>query len=157
MNINDVLNTIKRKLGSTHFVLPLSDDNIVEIIKNDTIPTFSSFFPYLKNIRLTNDHKIAEGVYQIPLEEFNVFGVMKVYPLFTGFDDPRYNGYNYPKDLFTTIIGNDLGNMASQPLTFMFTPPNTIEIFPKYYNQNYIDVQIKTVHPDDLFDHKFLK
>jgi hypothetical protein len=42
-------------------------------------------------------------------------------------------------------------NIAKQPVTFNFYPPNQVEIFPKYYLPDNLDLQIKVVHGDDLF------
>ena len=45
MNPNLILNKVKRKLGVSTFKLPFNDDELIQILFEDTLPTFSKYFP----------------------------------------------------------------------------------------------------------------
>ena len=47
-----LLNKVKRRLGIKTFVLPMSDEELLEVLYEDTIPLFSVYFPRPATIKL---------------------------------------------------------------------------------------------------------
>lgn len=77
--MTDLLNKIERRLGTIPLNLPdnLKKDKWADIIKSDTIPTFSRFFPHKIRIMIDGS-RIKDGFYYIDesvTENFDIIGV----------------------------------------------------------------------------------
>lgn len=73
-NWNNLLGYIKRNLGAKLNLLELSDDEIIEGLKEDVISYFSQYSPCKKGIYINRDNKItgltkAPNAYRIPFPE----------------------------------------------------------------------------------------
>lgn len=49
---NTLLNKCKRLLGIKTFILPVDDDELLDILYEDTLPTFSRFFPRYAKLKI---------------------------------------------------------------------------------------------------------
>lgn len=58
-NWNNLLNYIKRNLGSKYNLLELSDDEIIEGIKEDVIPFFSQYSPDKIHVSLSERNRVT--------------------------------------------------------------------------------------------------
>lgn len=74
-----LLNKIERRLGTKPLNLqePMRKEDWVEVIKSDTIPTFSRFFPHQIRI-MVDGSRIKNGMYYIDesvTENYDIIGV----------------------------------------------------------------------------------
>jgi hypothetical protein len=154
INPTSLLRHIKRKIGASHRPLPLSDEEILDTIYQETIYTFSNYFPFMYNVNINAGRDQApgqEGVYILNTDGLELIGVAK---FFRGYG--MYSGEFYPnfqsQDFFMGQMSADLSSAMQVPDTFEFIPPNRVEIFPKYANANAYDMMftVKCVHPQHL-------
>lgn len=148
-----ILRYIKRNLGASHRPLPISDEDIIDIIQDDTLTTFSNYFPYLYNVEIKATNRVPNraGVYFIDgdgLEILGVFDVKRTHgsPFLEGYAD----SYVSAVDGMSHQLITDISSYTQVPTTFEFLPPNMVEVFPKnYFNENML-VTLKCVHPAHL-------
>jgi len=152
LNPSKVLKHIELMLGATHQILEFDADDIMNIIFEKSLPTFSIYYPYF--CEHTVKYKECEvknraGRYYLKTN-LEIIGVSK---LLTN------NAYNVSGshiagllsgDPVTRQIEADMASMYYQPTTFEFHAPNMIEIFPK--SSWYADffVELKCVHPNHM-------
>jgi hypothetical protein len=133
--------------------IDMSTEDLMTCLENVTLPIFSSFLPHEENVEvdLFKDRafKNQEGIYVIRAEDggAKLIGVSKVIDF--EFEFGTFPRSHNPFDL----IANDHFEAATRgPSTFKFTPPNTLEIFPKYWNsfRGNILVRCKFIHENHL-------
>jgi hypothetical protein len=151
LTLTTVLEYIEYRLGASHAeVLELTKFDMVQTIRKVTIPTFSSYYPALYNIKVDCKADMVDnqlGVYYIKTEH-KILGVTKLLPWssdVTGRVSDRL--FHDPIDQF---IANSMDGINVTPLTFDFIPPNKFEIFPKYSVYGHMLVQIKAQHNEHL-------
>lgn len=158
LNLSYVLQYIKRMLGASHRPLPIGDDEIIDIIKMESLYTFSNFYPYQFNISLTQNNivKGEQGVYYLDGQGLEILGVSKVFrrePTDLGYYGTGYYGSQTimsPVEVLSAQISTDLTSMGQVPYTFNFIPPNRVELFPKNIIDEDIIVTVKALHPEHL-------
>lgn len=154
MSPSILLGHIKAYMGNITRVIPITDDEIMEIVYQETLPVFSSYFPYFKYITVNVDRDQTErpGVYRIIHEpELTLLGVVEVLrdPIYSS-GAPYYMPYFNTTNVFEAQAAADLNSMTTVPTTFRFFPPNIIEIFPKYcYSYDFM-VKCMFEHPKHL-------
>jgi len=148
-----LLRHIKAQLGSTTRVLPISDDEILEIIEEETLPTFSKYYPYMYRVYVGKedklDYKEARSVYVMKTDGLEILGVAKVFRTDGSYNECRYPYYN-TNNIFDIAIANNYLSVASTPETFAFYPPSLIELFPKNWVDKEFLVICKCIHPKSL-------
>ena len=95
VNVNDTIQFIKRKLGYPSVSIELSDNDIADIIKNESLILFEKYVPYLGRriiIKGSKKFRIKKNLYWVidPLDR-EVFWVQSVYP-----EEAEYLANNYP-------------------------------------------------------------
>lgn len=151
---SSLLSYLKASLGTIVRVCPITDDEIMRIVYNETLPTYSSFFPYYIRINVspTTDSTDEQGIYRIRTEpNISILGIAEVLrePL-NASSGSYFPPYFDSTDIFTFQAAMDLHSMCTVPTTAKFYPPDRVEVFPKY---NYMyDFLLKTrcVHPRHL-------
>lgn len=151
MNPTDVLQYIELNLGASLQVLELDAYEIMDVVRTQTIPTFSSYYPNYEYLTI----HVAED--KVP-NRFNTFylktdreilGVSKVLA-------ENYMGNSglplayYDSDPINRQMTADIASMYLQPITHEFESPNIVSVFPKTQLLGDFTVQIKTVHPEHL-------
>lgn len=144
----EVLREIETRLGASIQILELSEEDIMKIIQQSTIRTFSIYYPLRQTTIIhPKSDKVPErtNVFYIK-SDLEIIGVSKVLaenyfgntglPMATIDSDPVYRQ-------FTT----DLQSMFVQPITFDFESPNLVEIFPKRMLVGDFTLEYKAVHP----------
>lgn len=99
-NWNDILKYIKRKLGTKLNLLELSDDEIVQNLKDDVVPYFSQYSPAKHELVLTSSDRVtdlpkgsSQWTYKIPVPDGTyIIDIFDVYLNMssTQNDDPFY-------------------------------------------------------------------
>lgn len=136
--INDIIRHIKGRLGAYTRKLEISDEAIISILEQETLPTLSVYFPYYIDYILdTEDSRLPDtrNQFYLPseIEGFYLLGVERVLPAMGGSQStgmgnvyggvmPSINNYINMK-LDATIL-----SAFMIPDTFTFFPPNTIRL-----------------------------
>lgn len=154
INPTTLLRHIKAQLGATTRPLPLTDDEIMEIVIEETLPTFSKFYPYFYNLSVdprtdTLESKKQKSVYIMNTQGMEVLGVARVYRTDGSAADNRYPYYN-TNNIFDIAIANNYLSATEVPQTFQFYPPNLIELYPKNFSNTPFVVIAKCIHLPSL-------
>jgi hypothetical protein len=147
-----LLRYLKRKLGASHRPLPLNDKDILDIVMEESIYTFSKYYPLMWGFDIDPiKDKVPgkEGVYFIRSKETEGVELLGVAKVFRG--ETMYN----TRRIFMDSAGNaanvqmltDLLSFTDIPDTFEFIPPNKVEVFPKFIDSRGFMVVGKIVHP----------
>lgn len=153
INPTSLLRHIKMKLGASHRPLPITDEEIMETVYQESLYTFSMYYPFMYNVAVKGKRDAVpgeQGVYYLSeAEGLEVLGVAK---MFRG--EGYINGGIYPRftadNAFDMQIHADVTSMIQIPDTFHFHPPNKVEIFPKYVSNHDLLFVVKCIHPKHL-------
>lgn len=166
LNPSSMLDRAKRKLGIKTFILPFTDDELMQVLYEDTLPVFSIYFPrYLRHMVNLNTLKNAENVNGLKrryflnmteLKDVQIIDIEDVTTVQSFLDEFNWNNQNMGGlDAYsmTANLYNDavIESMMSTPITFKFEPPNILN----FENSACIlngDVEIKFLvcHAQDL-------
>jgi len=150
VNPTTLLRHIKAQLGATTRPLPFSDKDILEVVEEETLPTFSKYYPYMYPIMVDPKTDALESdtfksVFNMNTNGLEVLGVKGTYRTDGMASDARYPYYN-TNNIFDIAIANNYLSMTQVSDTFAFYPPNIIELFPKMYDTRPFMVIVKCVH-----------
>lgn len=142
--MNRILRKVKLKLGASARKLELSDDEIIEIIKENTMRTFSIYSPYEERVTIIPEkHQIKTldklDTYIIPTNS-DIINIKELVLPSMG-NAPGFVG-----------IGSDMGIVDFDPQitpTTRFVRPNRLEVYPNLSQAvNHFVLIINVVHPD---------
>lgn len=152
-NLTDCVRYIHRNLGSKVIIPELTPGEIVRIVTQESLKTFSKFFPHVVRIPLSDEHKIPNklGFYKIPnMEDLEAIKIRSYF---------ANNSYAFTNGVATIPMSlNPIGSQmysdylsaVSTPITFNYWVPDIIETYPKHGRFNDVLIEIETVHPDHL-------
>jgi hypothetical protein len=145
-----LLRHIKAHLGSNNRPLPITDDEILEVVVEETLPTFSKYYPYMYPLYVNPEEDCIKSdeyksVYVMNTQGMEVMGVANVYRTDGATADNRYPYYN-TNNIFDIAIANNYLSATAVPETFAFYPPSIIELYPKNFSQNKFLVISKCIH-----------
>lgn len=146
------LRYIHRMLGSSVQVIELSDEEIMRVVYQESLITYSKYFPYLYRLTITTKDSVGQGyenVYRIPNKDrLEILGIHKVWLDNTN----QFGGLLLPlvNDPINSQLLNDALSATLSPTTFEYNPPNLVVIRPKIRNMQYALVELKAVHPRHL-------
>lgn len=151
-----VIRYINSRLGSTVQYIELSEKDIMKIVYQQSIQTFSQFFPYLPMVVLTAADKInptrqSNNDYRIP-NPWNL-QLLSIQKSILTSSEMYGGGWIGPflTNPIDTILLNDRISMMIPPTIVEFWPPNKVTIKQNYYNMSgKICIQFKAVHPQHL-------
>lgn len=154
INSTYIIQYIEKMLGYHFNELEIDSEEILNNIKQDTLITYSKYFPYQKNILLNEADKVKgrEGAYYINTK-LKILGVSQVVTNNTAFTDPYLSVANIRQgslDRFSMIQMADFSSMYNNPLTFSFEHPNVVVIQPTLIDASNTLVKINAVHPDNF-------
>jgi hypothetical protein len=159
--INEIVNHVKSRLGMTHRRLELSEEDIVNLLQTETLPTLSVYFPFYLEYMLDTQTTLVEGMgntYNLPTElmGFRIIGCEKV------IDSLGYtasSGMNFGilgtdmvssmTNFMNTKLSNGLTMAMLPPTTFQFMPPNLLRVHNTYSGRNLFTV-LKSTHRKDF-------
>ena len=156
INPTSLLRHIKMMLGVPYKEIPISDADIMDIVFEETLYTFSSFYPYKVDITINSDDAVPgkTGVYFLDTseqmgEELDILNVNRMFR-----EDGLYTTSMYPvyreADWTDLQLTADLTSAVQVPTTFKFFTPNKIEVFPKSNTYFKFLVEVNCVHPKHL-------
>lgn len=148
LNPTDLLQYIELNLGASIQILELTPNEIMDVVRTQTLPSFSIYYPLFINIDILPERdKVPNRFNCFYLKtEHEIIGVSKVLA-------ENYMGNAglplayYDSDPLNRQITADLASMYLQKITFDFESPNIVSIFPKTTLLGSFTVQLKVVHP----------
>ena len=147
-----VLRYIHRMLGTAVQEIELSDEEIMRVVFQESLLTYSKFFPYHYKETLKSSDSIGGGydnVYRLPNKEhLDIIGVHRVWLS----NMNQFGGNLLPliNDPFQTQLLNDMLSQTITPTTFSYEAPNLVTIRPKIYHMGGALIELNAVHPKHL-------
>lgn len=159
--LNEIVNHIKSRLGASYRKLELSDDQLVQILQQETLNAVSVYNPFFLEYNLDLLSSKIEGsdnTFNVPLEVggFRTIGVERVYSS-SGGSNAGLNTFN--------ILGTDLltamNNYANSklmagfattmmpPETFQYIHPGLLRLF-NLQTSNRAFIVLRTTHRKDF-------
>ena len=151
MNPTDVLQYIELNLGASLQVLELDSNDIMSVVRTQTLPTFSIYYPNYQLLSITPaKDKVPNRFNTFYLKtDAEIIGVSKVLA-------ENYMGNSglplayYDSDPINRQMTADIASMFLQPITFAYEAPNILSVYPKTQLLGKFTVEVKTVHPEHL-------
>lgn len=153
LNPTIVIRHIRRQLGAIAYDLELSDEEMMQVVFQHTLPVFSTYFPYRYRVLVGPKDEIVAGkaCYLLPNEDnMEIVGISKV-------SLGNYYGYNYTSTMtqglsnpYNNQIFNDFMSQTQTRVTWHYLPPNHIEIYPRILDQSKALITVKAIHPKHL-------
>jgi len=150
INPTQVLRHIERKLGASHYQLELSREDIIQTVIDETLPTFSNYFPYEHSLLIDPAQDRVEGHIGVQYlkTDFDIVGISKV--LINNVEAGLPNISSFYSNPFDMAMQNTLESMVVNPTTYRWVSPDKIEIFPKNTLIRELLVVLKVVHPKHM-------
>jgi hypothetical protein len=133
-NWNDILNYIKRNIGIKFNQLELTDEEIVDGLKNDVLPLFSQFVPlkkqtYISSNDLVEKRSFGSGlwIYKLPVDE-------QIIDITNAFPNEYYSSDKYTDPFYDTKYSRE--NIRQNRISS--SDPQGIEMF--FADQVYSDI-----------------
>lgn len=146
-----VLRYINRMLGAVVQEIELSEEEIMRVVFQESLQTFSKFFPYIYEMTLRQDELIDPRAsrWRIPNDErITILGIHNVLP--SG-NVHNVGGYiPYTLNPFDSQINRDMASMTMTPFTWKFIQPNEFILYPKVIHTMPVSIFVKAVHPQHL-------
>lgn len=147
-----VLRYLNRMLGASLQELELTEDQMMRVVFQESLMTFSKYFPYKFKIPVKRSDSIGGGysnVYKIPNDDhIEILGVHRVW-----LDNMnQFGGSLLPlvNDPLQQQLLNDTLSMIITPVTFRYEAPDLITIRPKIERIGTAMIEVKGVHPKHL-------
>ena len=132
----NVLDYIKLEMGAYVLDLELSDDEIIEIIKQHTLPLFSRYSPLIRYYYVTDEDNLirTEPTYVYQIKNFD-YRILKILEIIAKPDILDYN-----QNIAATLYSGDITNLLGQNYmlqskstvlatdSYEFFPPDKIEL-----------------------------
>ena len=153
LSSTEVLRYINRRLGASVQLLELSEKDMMNVVYQETLPTFSQYFPFLPTCVLTAKDRIGKSKteYRIPNPwNLEILGIHK-YVLSS--NEALGGGWISPflANPIDSMLTSDRLSYLVTPLIVNFLPPNRIQIKQNYYNLIYnICICFKCTNPRHL-------
>lgn len=128
-----LLGKLKRKLGLFYLKLPIEDKDLLTIIDEDTIPTYSIYFPQELRVDITEADKVPGSKNTFFIDEKHIGDGVNIVDieLIYGTYDPVTTGMFYPlnpTDVINLQMSLDLTSAIGEPIAYNYIPPNKIEV-----------------------------
>jgi len=145
------LRYINRNLGAVLQELELTDEEMMRVLFQETLPTYSKYFPYKYRMQVGNADFIQGSLntYEIPnTDNLEIIGIHKVFIS----NMAQFGSTMIPLSYnpFETQVFNDYVSMTVTPVTWTYIPPNQVTVFPKIVNYQSAILEVKAVHPKHL-------
>ena len=129
-------------------------DDLMRCLEEVTLPIFSAFFPREETIVVDTNRDRAyedrDGIYVIRAQEggTDLVGVSKI----IDFEYDHFHYHPVVQNPFDLIAMDHAVAATRGPSTFKFSPPNILEVFPKFWNtyRGNLLVKCKFVHFSNL-------
>ncbi len=147
-----VLRYLNRMMGISVQDLEITDDEMMRVVFQESLPTYSKFFPYYFRMLLTKDYVLDSkrpNTYKLPNDDnLEIFGIHRIW-----LDNMnQFGGSMLPlvNDPYTSQLLNDYLSATITPVTWDFYAPDILTIRPKIDFSREALVEVKAVHPTHL-------
>ena len=151
--LTDCVRYVQRNLGTKLIIPELSVGEIARIITQESLKTFSKFFPYV--LRISIDDSLAipgkAGFYKIP--NLDMLESIRMRMMFGNNSYAFTNGSSaIPMTLnpISAQLYDDYLSAVATPMTWRFWAPNVLERYPKQGTFNNLVIEVDAMHPDHL-------
>lgn len=145
------LRYINRMLGSIVQEIELTEEEIMRVVFQETLLTFSKYYPYVYQAKLTNADLINKSTSRWRIPNDDKLTIMGVHKAFSNGNNHNIGGLiPYTMDPFDSQITRDIASMTMTRFTWEFFQPNEFTLKPVIINSRDISVFIKAVHPQHL-------
>lgn len=146
-----VLRYLNRMLGSVMQELEISEEEMMRVVFQQSVRTYSTYFPYRYRTQITAEHLVTgtNNTYRIPKDDnIEIIGIHNLYLS----NMIQYGSTMTPisSNPFENQIFNDFASMTTTPITWKYIPPGELQVFPKIINWNSMTVELKACHPMHL-------
>jgi hypothetical protein len=151
LNPTIVLRYLNRMLGTVLQELEINEEEMMRVVFQESLPTYSKFFPY-KYFSYVSQQDLVPGIrntYKLPKRDrLEIIGIHKIFiSNMTQFGSTMIPMSYNP---FETQVFNDYVSMTVTPTTFRYIAPDEIEIYPKVVGYQQAVLEVKAVHPEHL-------
>lgn len=166
LNPISLLNKAKRRLGVKSMILPFEDDELLDILYEETLPTFSIYFPrYFRYIVNIDNLRKADNVndisrrYFLNLDELKNIQIIDIeditpvelpleYYYAPGSSGGSLDAFGMMADMHAESV---IESMLHIPAICKFEPPNVLLIDNfSYSNRGQMELKLLIVHAKDL-------
>lgn len=164
MNISELLTSIKMDIGLVGLSLPVTDKELLDVIKLKSLRTFSIYFPRIVTVNLKTRElekikdSYEESVYVLPdafggpviglrdleIKDHNYIGG----PYTNNLD--IYNNYSIYGDMMLAQAEADLASLMSPAFTYKFEEPNILRLFNATPSDCTLRIELKLMHFENL-------
>lgn len=151
MSPTDVIRYIHRRLGSMVQKIELSDDEMMRVVFQESVKTFSKYFPYTYFVTIPEESLIPNTVSTYRFTKEQDMEIIGIHRTFVG------NLFQYAGALYPIIIDpidnqmlQDYMSMCITPDTSQFQPPNAVKIHPRLTSYQQILIEVNANHPKHL-------
>jgi hypothetical protein len=145
-----IIRFIEKKLGYKFNELEISHEEILENIQEESLITFSKYYPYQVMETIDDSNKVEGTANEYYIEtDFEILGVAKLYDNFSMYVDVGLmpNNIRQMSDPMSRQFMADATSMNRNPLVYQFNHPNTITVMPALYMLKEAKVKLNCVHP----------
>lgn len=146
-----VLRYLNRNLGALVQEIELTEDEMMRVVFQESLKTYSKYFPFRPRLQLKKDDLIPgeRNIYKIHNEYvLNILNVAKLFPgTFSAYGSPWIPFSTNP---FDSQILADQNSMTITPITWRFDAPNRLTVFPANILFGDLLVEFKCEHPNHL-------
>lgn len=143
-----LLGKIKRKLGLFYIKLPVSDDDLLGVIDEDTIPTYSIYFPQEIRVKISNEDKVPGTTNTYFIDERHIGSDINIVDIIaiSNMCNPLHSSAFRPmsvQDVASLQMQLDHSSILYDPVVYKYIPPNKIEVSGVYNSSLgtfYVDV-----------------
>lgn len=145
-----VLRYLDSQLGSTVQTLELSSKEMMRVVEQQSLATFSQYFPFKPICNITDADKIAGSMTEFRIPNPWNLQLLSIHKYYFGAQNQFAGGWIAPflSNPVDSQLLNDRISMFVTPDILEFWPPNKIIVKQNYYNiSGQLAVQFKAVHP----------
>lgn len=155
LTMSKVVNSVKARLGAGARNLELDNDAIASVIRNETLPALSVYFPkmvyYVIDMYEDVVDKHQKGRYYVEWET-PILGVEIITSL-NGVSNATWYDRSFsicPLEFILSFMQKEITDWTTTPYTVHFLPPNQVMINPNppYGTANKIAIKMKVAHKD---------
>lgn len=151
--LTDCIRYIHRNLGTKLMIPEINAKEISKIITQESLKTYSKFFPYL--VRSPIDDTLAiqgkPGFYRIP--NLDMLEPIRMRMMHGNNSYAFTNGSSAVPMTLNPIAAqlyDDYLSAVTTPMTWSYWAPNVLERYPKQGTFNNLVIEVESMHPDHL-------
>jgi hypothetical protein len=154
LNNTKIVNSVKARLGAGMRGIELDNDSIAKVLRDETLPTLSIYFPRFINYVIDMDEDQVgrqKGLYYVEWPT-QILGAEIITSL-NGVSNATWYDRSFsicPLDFIMSFMQKEITDFTTVPFTVEFLPPNQIQINPNppRGTMNKIAVKLKVAHAD---------